>query len=664
MNMMSDYISKNQKHKAQPEIAYFSMEVGIDPSLPTYSGGLGVLAGDTLRAAADLGVPMIGMTLLYRKGYFRQHLDANGNQSESPSEWSPEKILEPMELRAAVTIEGRTIKIRAWRYNVRGVNGHVVPIYFLDTSLPDNSDWDRELTDHLYGRDNHYRLCQEVVLGMGGIAMLRALGYREIPSYHMNEGHSALLTLALLEEYTQKSGIPAPTEAQKEAVRQHCIFTTHTPVPAGHDKFSLSLARQVLGEERANTLTSADCCYDGMLNMTYLALSLSRYINGVAMRHGQISRDMFPSYPINSITNGVHAVTWTTAPFQRLYDSYIPEWRKDHIYLRYVISIPLDEIRQAHAEAKLELLAEVERRTGTRFDPTVLTLGFARRASTYKRADLLLSDLDRLKRIVRQAGPLQIIYGGKAHPRDEGGKAVIRRIFEAIAAVRGLVPIVYLEDYDMTLGHYLCSGVDLWVNTPQKPQEASGTSGMKAALNGVPSLSVLDGWWIEGHLEGVTGWSIGDSWQTASDPAVEAASLYEKLEELILPLFYKRPDAFAEIMRSAIAINGSFFNAQRMVSQYVKNAYGFESALSQYKGVDMVTEEQIRELAYSIWEQEGRPEGKDQEYYFRAKQMLEEQEAASSPAKESGPALVRVAQRKHRQSQTLLTAGSSMAIVT
>jgi starch phosphorylase len=541
--------------------------------LHTYSGGLGILAGDTLRAAADLGVPMIGMTLLYRKGYFRQHLDSNGNQSESPSEWSPEKILEAMEPRAAVTIEGRTIKIQAWRYTVQGISGHVVPVYFLDTSLPDNSDWDRALTEHLYGRDEHYRLCQEVILGLGGMSMLQALGHTEIRTYHMNEGHSALLALALLEEYTQKSGLTTPTEVEKEAVRRQCVFTTHTPVPAGHDKFSLSLARQVLGENRANTLTSADCCMDGMLNMTYLALSLSSYINGVAMRHGQISRDMYPSYPINSITNGVHAVTWTAVPFQRLYDRYIPEWRNDHLYLRYAISIPLDEIQQAHAEAKRVLVAEVDRRTGIHLDPTIITLGFARRASTYKRADLLLSDLDRLKRIVHQTGPLQIIYGGKAHPRDEGGKALIRRIFEAAASMRDVVPIVYLEDYDMALGHYLCAGVDLWVNTPQKPQEASGTSGMKAALNGVPSLSVLDGWWIEGHLEGVTGWSIGDGWQVASDPVAEAASLYEKLEYLILPTFYKRPAVFAEIMRSAIAINGSFFNAQRMVSQYVKNAY-------------------------------------------------------------------------------------------
>ena len=568
---MSNHHSNNQQ--APSDVAYFTMEVGIESGIPTYSGGLGVLAGDTLRAAADLAVPMIGITLLHRKGYFRQHLDASGNQSESPSEWSPEKVLEPVEPRAAVTVEGRTIAIRAWRYAVKGVRGHIVPIYFLDTALPENSHWDRELTDHLYGRDDHYRLCQEVVLGMGGVAMLRALGHEEVQSYHMNEGHSALLTLALLEEFTRNSGRASPGEMEKEAVRRHCVFTTHTPVPAGHDKFSLELARQVLGEQRTSILTSADCCPEGVLNMTHLALSLSRYVNGVAMRHGQISRDMYPDYPINSITNGVHAGTWAAASFQRLFDKYIPEWRRDHHYLRYAITIPRDDILQAHAEAKRGLFAEVERRAGVRLAPSVMTLGFARRASTYKRADLLLSDPERLKRIVRQVGPLQIIYGGKSHPRDEGGKDLIRRVFQAAGAVREQVQIVYLEDYDMALGHHVCAGVDLWVNTPQKPQEASGTSGMKAALNGVPSLSVLDGWWIEGHLEGVTGWSIGDSWRTASDSAVEAASLYDKLEYVILPTFYNRPDVFAGIMGHAIALNGSFFNAQRMVAQYVQNAY-------------------------------------------------------------------------------------------
>jgi len=564
---------RNEDESTRATIAYFSMEVGIDPSIPTYSGGLGVLAGDTLRAAADLGVPMVGMTLLHRKGYFHQHLDARGNQTESPHEWRPEDMLEPVAPRGSAIVEGRTVHIRAWRYRVVGYAGHVLPLYLLDTALPENHECDRSLTDYLYGGDEHYRLCQEVILGVGGISLLRALGHTRMHSYHMNEGHSALLTLALLEEYAKRRGHASPTHEDVETVRQHCVFTTHTPVPAGHDKFPLALARHVLGAERANMLEALDGVPDGLLNMTHLALSLSRYVNGVAMRHGQISRDMFPGYPINSITNGVHAGTWATRAFQRLFDANIPQWRHDHNYLRYAIAIPLDEIRQAHLQAKRELFAEVERRTGVRLDPTSCTLGFARRASTYKRADLLLSDPTRLKRIIRQAGPLQLIYGGKSHPRDGGGKDVIRRVFRGAAALKDELPLIYLEDYDMSLGHQLCAGVDVWINTPQKPQEASGTSGMKAALNGVPSLSVLDGWWIEGHIEGVTGWSIGEDWRAASDSTAEASSLYDKLEYLILPTFYRRPEVFAEIMRSAIALNGSFFNAQRMVSQYVANAY-------------------------------------------------------------------------------------------
>ena len=319
----------------------------------------------------------------------------------------------------------------------------------------------------------------------------------------MNEGHSALLVLALLEEETAKRGVADITEADKQAVRQRCVFTTHTPVPAGQDQFSPDLVRQVLGEKWVAALQAAGCCPSGTLNMTYLALFFSHYINGVSMRHEEISHSMFPGYPINSITNGVHAVTWTAPAFQSLYDRHIPEWRGDNLYLRYAVSIPLDEIQEAHAQSKRELLAEVKRRTGVRLQPAAMTLGFARRASAYKRADLLLSDIDRLKRIAAQVGPLQVIYGGKSHPRDESGKAMIRRVFEAAAALGDALPVVYLEDYDMELARYLCAGVDLWLNTPQKPHEASGTSGMKAALNGVPSLSVLDGWWIEGHAEGV-----------------------------------------------------------------------------------------------------------------------------------------------------------------
>jgi starch phosphorylase len=554
-------------------IAYFSMEVGLEPAMPTYSGGLGVLAGDTLRAAADLAIPMVGVTLLHRKGYFQQHLDDRGNQSESPSGWNPDEFLEPLQPRVAVTIEGREVDIRAWRCLVVGVTGHTVPVYFLDTAFPENSPWDQTLTDHLYGGDEHYRLCQEVLLGLGGVAMLKALGHRNVRAYHMNEGHSALLALALLEEETAGRGLAHVTDTDVKAVRQKCVFTTHTPVPAGHDQFSFDLVGRVLGEGKTTFVRSAQCCLDSTLNMTYLALFFSHYVNGVSHRHEEISQSMFPSYPINSVTNGVHALTWTSGPFQRLYDRHIEGWRQDNLYLRYAISIPVDEIIEAHREAKLELLAEVERRTKVRLDLGSMTVGFARRAAAYKRADLVFSDLDRLRTIARHVYPLQIIFGGKAHPRDESGKALIRRIFEVSAALTDAVRVVYLEDYDMALGKYICSGVDLWLNTPQKPQEASGTSGMKAALNGVPSLSVLDGWWIEGHVEGVTGWSIGEGWEAESSTSAEVASLYEKLESIILPMFYERPRAYAEVMRGAIALNGSYFNAQRMMFQYLKNAY-------------------------------------------------------------------------------------------
>ncbi len=553
-------------------IAYFSMEIGLESAIPTYSGGLGVLAGDTLRAAADLGIPMVGVSLVHRKGYFRQKLNAAGEQTELAAEWQPEVVLEPLTPRVQVAIEGRAVAVRAWRYWVHGITGWSVPVYLLDTDLEENSSWDRRLTDHLYGGDSYYRLCQEVVLGLGGAAMLQALGHEGIMTYHMNEGHSALLVLGLLRQLHGGELPERLTPELHEQVRQRCVFTTHTPVPAGHDQFDAELVRRVLGEPAASLALQSDTQPDNILNMTGLALSFSRYVNGVALRHGEVSRDMFPGYPIDSITNGVHALTWTADPFRELYDRHIPEWRRDNLYLRYAINLPLAEILAAHAACKQQLLAEVERR-GHRLDPHHLILGFARRATAYKRADLLFTDLDRLRRISRQAGPLQVIYAGKAHPRDEGGKALIRRVFAAAAALRPDVTVVYLEDYDMNLARQICAGSDVWLNTPLKPQEASGTSGMKAALNGVPSLSVLDGWWVEGCIEGVTGWAIGEDGQRPSDPAREAASLYDKLEYVIVPMFYKRPLAFAEIQRAAIALNGSYYNAQRMMMQYLSNAY-------------------------------------------------------------------------------------------
>ena len=554
-------------------VAYFSMEVGLHPDMPTYSGGLGILAGDTLKAAADLGVPMIGITLLHRKGYFLQHLNGDGSQGEDPATWEPEKYLEPLPQRVTVPIEGRAVTIRAWRFTIRGVSDNTVPVLFLDTDLPENDPQDRTITDHLYGGDNRYRLVQETILGIGGVNMLRELGYEDIQAYHMNEGHSALLTLALLEEQIQTFPPTHFTMQDREAVRSQCVFTTHTPVPAGTDKFSLDLVQEVLGKTRAFMLSLAECWLDSTLNMTYLALFFSRYINGVAMRHGEISRHMYSDYSINAITNGVHAVTWTSDPLRNLFDSHFPEWRRDNLYLRYAISIPLEDIRAAHAQAKYELLAKVEEKTGVQLDPEVMTIGFARRATAYKRADLIFSDVKRLKSIARKAGRFQLIYGGKAHPKDEGGKELIRHIFSAAEDLKNDVRVVYLEEYDMGMARYICSGVDLWLNTPLKPHEASGTSGMKAALNGVPSLSVLDGWWIEGHVEGVTGWRIGEAYETESNPEKEVESLYQKLAGEILPMFYRKPLDYARIMRWAIALNGSFFNTQRMILQYLENAY-------------------------------------------------------------------------------------------
>ena len=565
----------------QIHVAYFSMEIAAEARWPTYAGGLGVLAGDMLRSAADRALPIAGVTLLPRQGYFRQDLDEQGCQIESPELWQPEAVLEPLSPVVTVRLNGQDVKVGAWRHFIRGNGGYEVPVYFLDADLPENPPWERSLTNALYGGDQVYRFCQEVVLGIGGVRLLRALGHNQISRFHMNEGHSALLALALLEEEIGRHNLSRATEADIENVRKKCVFTTHTPVPAAFDQFPPEVAARVLGEDRVRMLEDTGCCHSGNLNMTFLGLRCSQYINGVAMQHGEVSHSMFPNYPVHAISNGVHAETWTAPAFRTLYDRHIPEWRHDNLYLRYAVGIPLREIREAHWAAKRDLLKAVEEATGVALSENVATLGFGRRAAEYKRADLVFSDLKRLRAIRESVGPFQMIFGGKAHPNDEAGKAVIRKVVEAANALRGCVPVVYLENYDMRWAGLLTAGADLWLNTPHRPFEASGTSGMKAALNGVPSLSIRDGWWAEGHFEGVTGWSIG----YAEDPEqhdIEIASLYDKLEHAILPLYYSHPDAYAQVMRSAIAVNGSFFNTQRMLAQYVLNAYypkaGFTSA--------------------------------------------------------------------------------------
>ena len=544
----------------------------MDATMPTYSGGLGVLAGDALRAAADLNLPMVGVTLAHRKGYFRQHLDAFGNQTESPSMWSPERVLAPVAQHVTVQIEGRPVRVRAWRATVAGASGAAVPVYFLDTADPANSPFDRSITDVLYGSDQRYRLCQEVVLGVGGAMLLQAMGYSQLHTYHMNEGHSALLALALLEAAGVAPGI-APTASVAESVRGKCVFTTHTPIPAGHDRFSWGLVRQVLGVARTRTLEATGASPEGSLNMTALGLFFSRYVNGVAQRHQDVAQAMFPDHPIAFVTNGVHAATWIAPAMQQVLDRHVPEWRRNSQGLRGAFRIPLEEILDAHGAAKRALLAEVQRRSGVALDPTAIILGFARRSTPYKRADLPFQDMDRFIRIARDAGPVQVLYGGKAHPQDEGGKELIRKVHRAAEQAGGNPRVVYLEEYDTALAKLLVSGVDVWLNTPQRPLEASGTSGMKAALNGVPNLSVLDGWWVEGHLEGVTGWAIGGPAVEDDGGEGDAASLYHQLEHAVLPTYYLHATDFARMMRSSIAINGAYFNAHRMVTQYAAEAY-------------------------------------------------------------------------------------------
>jgi starch phosphorylase len=585
------------------KIAYFSMEVGLETDIPTYSGGLGVLAGDTIRSAAELNVPMAAVTLLHREGYFYQKLDEDGVQTEEPVHWVVEDFLEPLDQIVTVGIEDRQVKVKAWKYEVgfhlpgtplfkkltklepvkhsekdtrvKSPVGNHVPVYFLDTDLPDNDDRDRTLTNHLYGGDKYYRLCQEIILGIGGVRMLRALGHNQIERFHMNEGHAGFLTLELMKEHCQAAGRGLISEEDIEAVRSKCVFTTHTPVPAGQDKFPIEDVEKALHDNSCLQIKDL-IIRDETLNMTYLALTLSHYVNGVAKKHGEISSHMYAPYRIDSITNGVHVATWTSQPFKELFDKYIPGWMGDNFNLRYALSIPESEIWEAHLQAKRELIHYVNRETNKGMDTDVLTLGFARRAAAYKRADLLLSDVKRLKEVYSKAGPFQIIYAGKAHPKDTQGKELIQRIFQSIKALNSDVRIAYLENYDIQLGKLMTSGVDVWVNTPMPPMEASGTSGMKAALNGVPSFSILDGWWIEGCIEGVTGWSIGQSsrdLEARRDAAQDVNDLFDKLQNTIIPLYYNQPEKFCFIMSHCIALNGSFFNTQRMMQQYVLKAY-------------------------------------------------------------------------------------------
>jgi len=573
MNPYSTYTPQDRK------VAYFSMEVGLRPEIPTYSGGLGILAGDTLKSFADLSVPAIGITLLYTKGYFHQEIDADGNQIEVPVEWDPSNFMTLLTEKVTVDIEGRSVLVQAWVYPVEGITGYRVPVLFLDTNLAANEPEDREISAYLYGGDERYRLKQEVVLGFGGAHMLQILDHDNLQAYHMNEGHAALLTLELMDRYQQ----------DLDKVKALCVFTTHTPVPAGHDTFDVDTVRDVLRDRfHFEDLSHSNIIdTDGRLNMTYLALYHAEYINGVAQKHGEISQKMFPEYRIDAITNGIHNRTWICDSMAAVLDSHMPNWRQDSYALRNALDIPRAEIWEAHQAAKQQLFDFIKAQYGISLDTDVLTIGFARRAAAYKRATLLLRDTERLKKIASRSGRLQILYSGKAHPADAEGKTLIQEIHQAGDQLNDDIKMVYIPNYDMYRAKFLVSGVDVWLNTPMRPLEASGTSGMKAAANGVVNFSVLDGWWIEGYIEGVTGWSIGPrrvkieadlaihdvQEASAAYDALDADDLYSKLEQQILPCFYEDRSRWVNMMAYNIALNGSFFNTHRMVSQYVLEAY-------------------------------------------------------------------------------------------
>ncbi|HKO88774.1 MAG TPA: alpha-glucan family phosphorylase, partial [Burkholderiales bacterium] len=526
-----------------------------------------VLAGDTMRSAADLHLPMVGVTLASRAGYFKQTI-VHGAQIEEPDHWQPDKWASLLAAKVAVRIGEREVWVGAWLYVAEGHRGGAVPVVLLDTDLPENHNEDRKLTDFLYGGDQTYRFKQEMVLGIGGVRMLAALGF-DISKYHLNEGHAAFLTLELLRRYAHSRRGGNGLHYDEYAVMQRCVFTTHTPIEAGHDQFPYDLADRLLNDIVDGSVLRQFAGED-RLNMTRLALNLSEHVNGVARRHAEVSRRMFPGYDVAAVTNGVHPWTWACDSMRALYDEYLPRWCHEPELFMRVARIPDEALREAHSVAKRALLELVRHSGGPAMDSALPVLGFARRMTAYKRADLLFTDVERLKAIAREH-PFQIVLAGKAHPHDVPGRALIERLHRYADELAEVVPIAFLPNYNMDVARVLVSGADVWLNTPMRPLEASGTSGMKAALNGVPNLSVPDGWWLEGWIEGITGWAIGGD--ADSDNSRDAVALYNKLERDVLPLYYGDPAHWTAVMKGAIGLNASYFNSHRMMRRYAVEAY-------------------------------------------------------------------------------------------
>ncbi|MCC7358868.1 MAG: alpha-glucan family phosphorylase [Anaerolineales bacterium] len=604
--------------RADHFIAYFSTEFGLHESFPTYAGGLGILSGDHAKEASDLGLPFVGVGFLYNQGYFSQHITEDGWQEAGYRRYSFEDVPvipftdeQGQPLIISVDLPGRALHARVWRIQVGRI-----PLILLDSDIEQNAPADRDLTARVYGGDLDTRISQEIILGIGGVRALRALNIQP-KVWHMNEGHSAFLALERMREHIAAGLSLDEAEAR---VRAATVFTTHTPVPAGNEEFPDWLIDRYfnqywgqlgLDRERFIDLARHAQSWGQTFSMSMLAIRMSHARNGVSELHGRVSRAMwqflFPNtaveqVPIRAITNGVHTATWLARRMRSLYDRYLgPNWMDnldDPSTWQPIYAAPDDELWGARRHLKRKLAAFARERArvqwlttrrhpvqivagGVLLDPYMLTLGFARRFATYKRGSLILRDPERLMRLVNDVErPVQIIFAGKAHPMDEPGKLIIQQVYRTLKKAEYGGRIVFLEDYDINLARYLVQGVDVWLNNPRRPLEASGTSGMKAALNGVLNFSVLDGWWQEG-FNGENGWAIGDEAEfTNADEqdARDAASLYDTLENQIVPLFYEDgaaepPAGWLKMMKNSIATLAPAFSTRRMVKQYVEEVY-------------------------------------------------------------------------------------------
>ena len=536
------------------KVAYLSMEIGLNENIPTYSGGLGILAGDHVKSAADLNIPLRGVTLLYKRGYFIQTINPEGRQQEMYPYFDPRAFMEQLPFKVTVRIEGRDVHAGVWKYNQQGTQGRT-HVYFLDTDISLNSPQDRLITQYLYGGDEYTRICQEAVLGIGGYMVLKKLE-PDVTTYHMNEGHAVFLTLALLKDF----------EGNEAKVRRKCVFTTHTPVPAGHDKFDYHLAGRVLGEYLPGNIR--DLAGQDLLNTTILALNLSRAANGVSELHGKVSREMFPGFNIGHVTNGVHHLSWTGPEFQALFDRHLPSWRVQPQALAEARKIPDDDLREAKVAAKRRLISYINAICGVGFSEEFLTICFARRATAYKRATLIFTDIEYLLNL--SFDRVQFVFAGKAHPRDESGKDLIRRIIELGKQHEDRLRLVFLPNYNIWLGGLMTRGTDVWLNTPRRPREACGTSGMKVTFNGGVNMSVLDGWWREGCRDRVNGWAVGDDEDQNDEDA--AADLYRDLDDMV-STYYANPKRWSHVMKSSIADLAPVFNTHRMVLDYLRSYY-------------------------------------------------------------------------------------------